>query len=75
MKLRLIIYGVLMVDLVFCSIGDGNNIALLYVKHHPHVLLHLTNVSRSFCKRLQSDGDLISNSRLYQAIISKETDR
>jgi len=26
----------------------------------PHVLLHLTSVSRSFCRRLQSDGDRIS---------------
>jgi len=29
-----------MVDLVFCSIGDGNNIAL-YVKHHPPCLTPL----------------------------------
>ena len=34
----------------------------------PHVLLHLTSVSRSFCKRLQSDGDQISRYIRHQQI-------
>ena len=49
---RLVIHGVLVVDLVFCSVGDGHNIALLYVKHHPPCLTPLDERIKIFLQEV-----------------------
>ena len=49
---RLIIHGVLVVDLVFCSVSDGDNIALLYVKYHPPCLTPLDECIKVFLHKV-----------------------
>ena len=47
-------------DLVVVALVMEITLHFFMLSIMPHVLLHLTSVSRSFCKRLQSDGDWIS---------------
>jgi len=69
----LVIHGVLLVDLVFCSVSDGDNIALLYVKHHSPCLTRLDECIKIFLQEVAVRWR--PDFMIYQTIISKETDR
>ena len=50
--MELVIHGVLVVDLVFCCVTDGDKIALLYVKHHAPCLTPLDECIKIFLQEV-----------------------
>jgi len=49
------------VDLVFCSVSDGDNIAHLYVKHHPPGLTPLDECIKIFLQEETGFHDISNN--------------